>query len=106
MSRTWRAGVAAISFALLSLVASFMTTPIFLHRPGWILVACAPPAAVAIWQGIVAAMGERKAHGRGLGITGIVLGVVGVVGIFWSAFLAIVGTIVENDTTLLVTWPA
>ena len=76
-----------------------MTAPIFEHRPGWIFVVCAPSAAVAIWQGFLGAMAERKTRGRGLGITGIVLGVLGIV---WAAFVAVIGTIIENDTTLLV----
>jgi len=96
MDRTG-SGVLALSFALASILSPFVTASIFEHSPGWIFPVGAALAGVAIWLGIRAAMAERGTPGRGLGITGIVLGVFG---IGWTAFIAIVGMIVESDTTL------
>ena len=97
MSDRELAGIAAFLFALASVFSPFVTSGALDLSPGWVFLVGAGLAVVAIWQGIRAATAVRGTPGRGMGITGIVLGVLGLA---WTSLVAFVEWMVESDQML------
>jgi hypothetical protein len=89
-------GFGAVVIGVIALVSPFLVGRLS-GSPLWIFVAGVALSVAAVWLGISAARAPRGALGRRAGVVGIVLGILGSL---FSALVAIVGWIVEHDTTL------